>query len=693
MISATEFQVPSYRLDWLGWIRREFSPAPGREQMTIRLVVTVLLVTMISMALQVPQLSYSAFFVFFVTKENRALTLLTGLVMIIGITVASAISLFLYRFTFDYPELRVPGLACFIFAGMFLSRVFVIGPLGFVVGFFTALIQTSVERAPDTDSLVRGTLWLWIAVIYPVALTVVMNQILLPADPWPALVALLTQRLNTATAALEKVIKEGFAGGQTNVALVDLATRGSSPLAGLLNFAETKDVRLKRRHASLMATIAASEHMLMAATGLEFRERQAITDADKLRARVLLDEIAQLRVVLPESDPILKQRKIELAKADLPQLREMQFAVESFRDGLIRYISEDSMLPAHHEKKRLFIPDAFTNPSHLRFALKVTLAAMICYLLYNGLDWPGISTAFVTCCFISLENTGATIRKGWLRLIGCASGGLLGYFAIFFLIPQMDSATSLLLLTAAGTAIFGWVAAGTDRISYAGLQGAFAFFMCIFQGFEPGTNLTIVRDRLLGIFLGIIVSSIIYFFLWPEHAIDSLRHALARLLRDLAQLLQKPGFDATTKADIQAMNQTRGNITRELDKTLRLSELVVIENVVVKGYETLTPAVLERMTARLQALSIMTTALTSKSKLEEWRELDAPVQQAEINLWTAAAARLRNVAAFVETCRLQREPDEFEARLARWEQAVAKVRGNDRPRLVRRLVNQIKLLN
>ncbi|HWY31784.1 MAG TPA: hypothetical protein VNX46_13580, partial [Candidatus Acidoferrum sp.] len=81
---------------WLTWLRRELAPFPGREPMTIRLVVSVTIVTMVSLALQVPQLAYSAFFVFFVTKENRVLTLFTGAIMICGATVATALNLLLY---------------------------------------------------------------------------------------------------------------------------------------------------------------------------------------------------------------------------------------------------------------------------------------------------------------------------------------------------------------------------------------------------------------------------------------------------------------------------------------------------------------------------------------------------------------------------------------------------------------------
>jgi multidrug resistance protein MdtO len=686
---AEIFRLPSYQPSWLNWLRHEMAPFPGREAMTIRLVVSVLLVTIISMTLRVPQSAYSAFFVFFVTKENRVLTMVTGTIMILGATIATAVSLILFYYTFDYPELRIPAMAGLIFTGMFLSRVFVIGPLGFVIGFFAALSQTMSERAPDTEALVRSQLWLWMALVYPIVLTMVVNQMLLPADPWAVLVRALSQRLNTATKALERNIKEGSAGGQTDPALLELATRGSSPLLGLLNFAESKDPQLKRRHTSLVAAIAASEHLLYATAALELRQSQPLTPDDRLCAKSLLAEIAGLNAVLPEHNPVLLPRKPAAAKAALPQLRELQFAVESFRDGLIRYVTEEAPPAATKEKKRLFIADAFTNVSHLRFALKVTASAMICYLIYSGLNWPGLNTAFLTCCFIALENTGATIRRGWLRLVGCAIGGSLGYLAIFFCIPNIDSITSLILLTTAGAAIIGWIAAGTERLSYAGPQAAFAFFLCVFQGFAPEANFTIIRDRLTGIILGIVASSIILRYVWPEHAVDSLRATLSRLLRNLSQLLLIPGTGRVSEAESEAIKTMRGVVTKDLDSTLRLSELVGIENIVVRNQGGIAISTLENATANTQALCLMSTALLSRTKQEEWQQLSPPVQAAELALRASGAKQLQQVAAYVETGHCPKSAD-LESAFAEWSRIIPPPAENDRPRLIRRVVEQIR---
>jgi multidrug resistance protein MdtO len=370
-------------------------------------------------------------------------------------------------------------------------------------------------------------------------------------------------------------------------------------------------------------------------------------------------------------------------------LRELQFAIESFRDGLIRYLPDNSPSGAVKVKKSLFVADAFTNPSHVRFALKVTLAAMICYVIYSGLDWPGISTAFVTCCFIALENTGATIRKGWLRLVGCVCGGGAGYFALFFLIPQMESITSLLFLMAAGAALAGWVAAGTDRISYAGLQGAFAFFLCIIQGYAPEVNFTTARDRLVGIFLGIIVTSIVQRYIWPEHAIDGLRATLGRVLRNLSQLLLQPKMDTTVAAEKAVVKPISAAITRDLDNMLRLSELVAFEHIVIPSQAGPSLSSLERMTAETQALCLMTDILLEQTKLEEWQRLNLPVQEAEITLRASAARQLQHVAIYVETGNCPKSA-ELESAFAEWNRIAPPQAENDRPRLMRRVVEQIR---
>ena len=117
-----------------------------------------------------------------------------------------------------------------------------------------------------------------------------------------------------------------------------------------------------------------------------------------------------------------------------------------------------------------------------------------------------------------MESTEATLYKGTLRIVGCVIGGALALFEFVFLMPHMETIASLVVVVACASAIAAWVTAGSERISYAGLQIAFAFFYGLFQGFAPDTDLDNVRDRTVGILFGLIVTGVVFHYIWPELA-------------------------------------------------------------------------------------------------------------------------------------------------------------------------------
>jgi hypothetical protein len=364
-MSATFVEARPIDSDWIAWLRSELAPTSAREIRTAIMVGGAVLCVIISMTLQVPELATSAYMVFFISKESKLLTKITGVGGIIVLTIGIGATLLLYKFTYGHPELRIPGMAIALFLGMWLSRVLVIGPLGFLLGFVVAVSQSVGEAAPSPEYLVRQLLWLWVALTYAIAVTVVLNLLFLPDTP----------------------------------------------------------------------------------------------------------QTAAHRPKPKRSEP----------------------------DG-----------------RRLLVADAFTNPAHVHFALKVTFAAMFCYIVYEAIDWSGIHTAFITCTFIALESTEATLYKGTLRIVGCVIGGALALFSIVFLMPHMETIASLVVLVACAAAIAGWVAAGSERISYAGLQLAFAFFYSVFQGYAPDTDLDNVRNRVVGILFGLIVTGFVFQYIWPE---------------------------------------------------------------------------------------------------------------------------------------------------------------------------------
>src|SRR6476661_8702170 len=184
-MSETFVEARPLDSDWLGWLKRELAPTRRREIRTAIIVSSAVLCVIISMALQVPELSVTAYMAFFVSKENKHLTTLTGLLGFIGATIGIGVSFLLYKFTYGHPELRIPGMAIALFLGMYVSRIFVLGPLGFLIGFVVAISQSVGEEIPSPELLVRGLLWLWVAIAYGAVLTVVPNLLSLPDAPGP----------------------------------------------------------------------------------------------------------------------------------------------------------------------------------------------------------------------------------------------------------------------------------------------------------------------------------------------------------------------------------------------------------------------------------------------------------------------------------------------------------------------------
>src|SRR5262249_37075895 len=153
-----------------------------------------------------------------------------------------------------------------------------------------------------------------------------------------------------------------------------------------------------------------------------------------------------------------------------------------------------------------------------------------------AVDWQGIRTSIVTCMIVGLTSEGATIQKGTLRIAGALVGGAMGFLVIMLVIPGTESITSLALLVAAGTAVAAWVYVGSARISYAGVQIAFAFYVCVIQAFAPSWYFYTIRDRLIGILLGNAVISFAFLSVWPVRAAAAMWTSFGSALNAMADL-------------------------------------------------------------------------------------------------------------------------------------------------------------
>jgi hypothetical protein len=169
---------------------------------------------------------------------------------------------------------------------------------------------------------------------------------------------------------------------------------------------------------------------------------------------------------------------------------------------------------AEEQQAAGLVKDAFSNPEYLRFATKTTIAVAACEIFMNAVAWPGIRTSMITCVVTALATVEGQTQKQMLRLIGASVGGIVGLGAILYVVPHLDTIFGLTMLVGTCTFAFAWVGVGSQRISYAGFQMALAFYLMVLPGFTTSIDLTSIRDRFVGIIVGIMMMWLVFL---PRH--------------------------------------------------------------------------------------------------------------------------------------------------------------------------------
>jgi multidrug resistance protein MdtO len=294
------------------------------------------------------------------------------------------------------------------------------------------------------------------------------------------------------------------------------------------------------RRAQRSALISLAGRLIGLAVDLE-RTLPPPGDDDAIRLRALSQGLAAIRRELHEpgvisSSPFLLDGQ---PSSSFPVLQQMERTValitEVFQGDEI--VDGSQKVPGLEWWRTLLVPDAFQNPEYLRFASAGCLAATICYLLYNALDWPGIFPSVITCIVTALSTIGSSFQAQFLRLAGFVAGGVvLGISAQILILPAIDSIFGFALFFAAGTAIAAWFATSSPRLSFFGVQMALAFYFINLQDFKFETDLTIPRDKAMAALLGILAMGLIFDRFGTKSDKELLQKLLVRNVRMLAQL-------------------------------------------------------------------------------------------------------------------------------------------------------------
>lgn len=168
-------------------------------------------------------------------------------------------------------------------------------------------------------------------------------------------------------------------------------------------------------------------------------------------------------------------------------------------------------------------------------------AALLCYTLYTSINWPTISTCVVTCAFTALSTIGSSRQKQVLRILGAIAGGfVLGMGCQIFIFPNIDTIFGFTIIYVLVTILAAWIMTSSPRISYFGVQLAVAFYLIHLQEYKLETSLSIARDRVVGVLLGLFAMWLIFDQLWGYPAAVDMKTTFIANLRLLAQLAREP---------------------------------------------------------------------------------------------------------------------------------------------------------
>jgi multidrug resistance protein MdtO len=515
-------------------LRAELAPTPGRLDATLRIVVAAAIVLVTSITLQVPWIALSLFIVVLFGSSTSVFSAIEAIFAVLVVALATALTILVLRFTIDHSLLRFVAMAVAIFLAMYFSRTSEMGTVGVPIGIVVILALSHADLVSQPEAIVRYVLWIWVAVAYPAALIAGLNFLLLPADPEPMLRREMSVRLRAVARAARAAPRSEGAHSAAR-ALAAYATVGSGPLLKLLRLAEIRRLAVRTLHTERTARILVLERLVQSAALLSDLAVEP-SPGERVRLESIAVACDMLASSIVERSPPQAPAPFGVRPNDASPS-----ALASVLSTLERLVDDFTVAerpPADQpvSRKRPLVSASVINLHYAQFALKATLAAMFCYVAFTGVDWSGIFVCMPTCVIVALGSTGATIHKATLRLVGSAIGAAAALASIVFLLPHMTSIVPLTLLVAGIMLPAAWIATGSQRTAYIGMQIVFAFSLAVLTGYEPTTNLDEVRDRIVGVFFGVIVTTFVFSYIWPERVATGMRHSLAEALRRMAQI-------------------------------------------------------------------------------------------------------------------------------------------------------------
>jgi multidrug resistance protein MdtO len=525
------------RSTYIADFARLLKPQPGRVEFTVRIALICTLTVLVAEIYQTPEPALTAYLAFFLNRDSRTLSLIFNAVLALLITVIVGLIILVARLVLDDPMWRAISMALISFGLLFLTSASKLRPIGSTIALIIGYALDELGLIQVGELGTRALLYAWLFVGIPAGISMVVNFLLAPS-PRRLAERAIARRLDLAAAMLrtaDQTVRKHFR---------ECLREGAHEIIQWLGLADREKTSPPSDIAALKQA-AGSTIVLLSALDVMDRNPEGTLPAG-LR-EYLVETLDEMAAILKHGG-YPTEIVWNPPAGDAPLAPLAAAVVGDIQEAIIRFAGPTNVAaPGEHGSKGIaietkkkdgfFSEDAFTNPEHVYYALKTTGAAMFCYVLYSQLDWSGIHTSFITCYIVSLSTTAETVEKLVLRILGCLIGAAAGLVTLLLVLPSLTSIGALMIIVFLGAAASAYVAAGGPRISYIGFQMAFAFFLSVAQGAAPAFDMTIARDRVIGILIGNLVSYLVLTNLWPVTVGKRIDPAIATLLQTLSAMM------------------------------------------------------------------------------------------------------------------------------------------------------------
>lgn len=562
------------------FLKGELTPYPGRVWVVGRVTLASTIVMLLVMTFRIPGGFLGAIFTMFINRENPVATMESGLRIMAAVILATVFNMVGVATLVDDPLTHFLWIAASLFVCFFMIRVMndylTAASFGFTIA---GAIPLWDETTLNVNDRVENTLWLAGVVIIGVVVSIAIEYLFRGVHPVTDLTEGIEERLRAVEYFLRSASSKEPLAPEWEKKLSLYGTVGTSRLRRLIlrsNFSSHYKSQMNTAIGLVgrLVDTAASFRLSLAERGTP------IDAADQARCIRLADQVEKCRRSLLLSELPAKVSPAQNGPSSLPFLATMERTAAYIPDAFSGSTSIQEFITTPFDEEEptpIFVRDALSNSSYLQFAIRGTLAAMISYTAYTALDWHGLGTSIATCFVTALSTIGSSRQKQILRLGGALIGGFVfGMGAQVFVLPYLDTIAGFTVLYVVVTAISAWIGTASARLSYLGLQAAFAFYLINLQEFSIQTSLAIARDRVFGVLLGLLSMWLLFDRLWVRNALDEMENGFAHNLEMFAELTEQMLVSDQDQA-ILRIRQLRDRLNTGFEAVRAQSDAVVFE--------------------------------------------------------------------------------------------------------------------